>query len=94
MLLFRTRAAGVKLAGLLDATLLETGSEILAPLILDQIHTNHVEPFLPGPRAVAVKLIHTVNDSSNRIRVAAQVTDANWTCKFRRFLQPHSSFAV
>ena len=26
-----------------------------------------------GPRVVAVKLIHTVNDSSNRLRVAAQV---------------------
>ena len=27
----------------------------------------------PGPRVAAVKLIHTVNDSSNRLRVAAQV---------------------
>jgi len=53
MLLFRTRAAGVKLAGLLHATLLET-----------------------GPRVVAVKLIHTVNDSSNRLRVAAQIAGA------------------
>ena len=27
----------------------------------------------PGPRVAAVKLIHTVNDSSNKLRVAAQV---------------------
>ena len=43
---------------------------------LDQIPPNpHVQLFLPGPRVVAVKLIHTVNDSSNRLRVAAQVAD-------------------
>jgi len=53
MLLFRTRAAGVKLAGFLQSTVIET-----------------------GPRVAAVKLIHTVNDSSNRLRVAAQIAGA------------------
>ena len=75
MLLFRTRAAGVKLAGLLHATLLETGFS-LQPLSFNYFFFNaNIELLLlpSGPRVVAVKLIHTVNDSSNRLRVAAQV---------------------
>ena len=75
MLLFRTRAAGVKLVGLLHATLLETGFS-LQPLSFNCFLLNaNIELLLlpSGPRVVAVKLIHTVNDSSNRLRVAAQV---------------------
>ena len=75
MLLFRTRAAGVKLAGLLHATLLETGFSLQQLRFNCFFFNANIELLLlpSGPRVVAVKLIHTVNDSSNRLRVAAQV---------------------
>ena len=83
MLLFRTRAAGVKLAGLLHATLLETGFSLQQLRFNCFFFNANIELLLlpPGPRVVAVKLIHTVNDSSNRLRVAAQVN------KFGRYFK-------